>query len=377
MTLNPKRSKVNSTDKLLLAGATFTGIAEDVSAFSSLVISVKTDQNGTYLVQFSPDGENWDSSLTRYYRTNQIEPPHRFTVTRRYMRVLFTNTSSSNQTFMRLQVMLGEQSDLNIPLDAIMSQDYDSVSVRPTNYNYEVALGRRQGSTTWNKFGYNSDVDSAATEVVASFGGAFVPLTTASTLSVVSTSTSDTSAGTGAQSVVIIGVDANRVAQTEVVTLNGTTPVVTTSTWLGINRMAIYLAGSGKANAGTITATGGAATQGEIPTGQGTSQQAIFFTQVDHHLLADFLSINAEKTGGGASPKVRVRGWVYSAVSNANYLVYDTLVDTSAESSKTITPQHPFIIGESSVLWFEATTDQNDTFISVRFSGIEVRDIQA
>jgi len=34
-------------------------------------------------------------------------------------------------------------------------------------------------------------------------------------------------------------------------------------------------------------------------------------------------------------------------------------------------------VGEKSCLWFEATTDTNDTFASCRFSGIEVRDVDA
>jgi len=373
-------NSTNSTSTPLNAGATYTGSWVDVSAYDSITIAVKTDQNGTYTVQFSTNGSDADSTLTRYYRTTQIEPPHRFTITRKYARVTFTNTSASNQTYIRLQTMTGGQSDLNIPLDATMSQDYDSRSVRPTDYRYEVALGRRQGATTWNKFGYNGDVD-IGTEVIAAFGGTFTPLTTASTLTIVSSSANDdgSPAGTGANSLVIYGVDANRVSQTEVVVLNGTTNVVTSTTWLGINRASIYLAGSGLANAGliTITATTGGSTQATIPVGEGSTQQAIFFTQADHQFLSDTLKLNAEKTGGGSSPKVRFKGWVFSAVSNAKYLVFNQLMDTSVENSSTFTPSQPFIIGEKSCLWFEATTDTNDTYTSCRFSGIEVRDVDA
>jgi hypothetical protein len=359
-------------------GQTFTSDWVDVSSYSSITIAVKTDQNGTYTVQFSPDGVNADSALTRYYRTLQIEPPHRFTVTRQYARVTFYNNSGSNQTYLRLQALVGSQANLNAPCDSVLAQDYDAMVTRPTDYRYECALGRRQGATTWNKFGYNADVD-IGTEVIAAFGGSFTPLTTASTLSIVSSSANDTSGGTGANSIIIYGINANRVAQIEVVTLNGTTPVVTTTTWLGINRASILLAGSTLNNVGliTFTAVTGGTTQATIPVGEGSTQQAIFFTQDNHTLLADFLSINAEKTGAGSSPKVRVKGWVYSAVSNAKYLVYNTLIDTASENNKNINPSQPFVIGERSCLWFEATTDANDTFVSCRFSGIEIRDVDA
>jgi hypothetical protein len=269
--------------------------------------------------------------------------------------------------------------DLNIPLDANISQDYDSTSVRPTDYHYEVALGRRQGASTWNKFGYTSDVDSAATEVVASFGGAFTPLTTASTLSIVSSDVDDTAGDTGARTVTLYGVDANRLAQTEIVTLDGITPVVTVSTWLGLNRVLVTSAGSSLTNEGTITVTAvtGSTVQAQIPLGEGTTQQAIFFTQADHQFLSDFLTVNVEKLSGGGTPKCRIKGWVFSAVSNAKFLVYNTLVDTTSNGSLTINPSQPFVIGENSCLWFEATTDTNDTFVSIRFSGIEVRDVDA
>lgn len=268
----------NSTSTLLTAGSVFTGTWVDVSSYSDLSVGVKTDQNGTYSVQFSPDGSNIDSTLTRYYRTTQIEPPHSFEITRKYARIVFTNTSASDQTYLRLQTMLGNRGQLNIPLDANMSQDYDSTSVRPTKFEYEVALGRRQGYTTWNKFGVNTDLD-VGTEVIANFGGTFTPMTTARTLSIVSTSASDDGdpAGVGARSLVIYGVDANYVSQTVVITLNGTTPVVTAETWLGVNRVAIYLAGSSLGNVGTITitATTDNTTQARLDPGEGTTQQLI------------------------------------------------------------------------------------------------------
>jgi hypothetical protein len=180
----------NSSSASLNAAAVFTGTATDVSAYSDLVVAVSTDQDGTYTIQFSTNGTNWDSTLTRYYRTAQINVPHRFSVTRKYMRVTFTNTSASNQTYLRLQTLLGSVGDLNIPIDSTMAQDYDSISVRPTKYEYEVALGRRQGATTWNKFGYNGDVDTG-TETIWSAGGTFSRMTAAATLSVVSTNIND------------------------------------------------------------------------------------------------------------------------------------------------------------------------------------------
>lgn len=375
-------STLNSTASLLGIGGVFTGTGEDVSTYDSVIIAVKTDQDGTYQIQFSNDNTNWDSTLTRYYRTDQIEPPHRFTITRRYCRVIFTNTSGVAQTYLRLQTTFGTKSALNTPLDANMSQDYDAIATRPTDYKTEVALGRRQGATLWNKFGYNADVDTATDpEVVASWGGTFTPMTTARTLSVVSTSTDDDGApaGIGAQSVLIYGVDANRMEQTVVVTLDGTTPVVTTETWLGVNRMAIYVSGSNQVNVGTITATATTdlTTQAQIPAGEGTSQQCIFFTQDSHQALAEWITVNVVRFGAGTEPVVTIKGWVYSAVSGSKYEVVRMNIDTSIQNSKELIPPLPFVIGEKSCFWLEVETTRDDTVVNARFSLIEHKDVDA
>lgn len=380
---NTTKSKVstdNSSTTPLNAAAVFTGAWEDATLYQSVIIAVATDQNGSYTVQFSPDGVNADATLTRYYRTTNINAPHRFTNTRKYVRVVFTNTSASNQTYFRLQTLIGEKSELNAPIDSVLSQDFDATVVRPTHFNYEVALGRRQGSTTWNKFGHNEDID-IGTEVLAYQGGTFTFLTAASTLTIVSSSTDDDGApaGIGANTITIYGVDANRIAQTEIVTLNGTTNVVTATTWLGINRAAVSLSGSTYSNVGniTITATTGGTTQGYIPAGKGTTQQLIFFTQADHALLVDWLWINAEKISGGTTPKAVFKGWVYSAVTNTKTEIFYSVVDTNVETDHSFVPPHPYVVGEKSVLWFEVTTDVNNTIVSGRFSGIEFRDVDA
>lgn len=370
----------NSTSTPLAAAAVFTGAWEDVSAYQSVTIAVKTTENGTFSVQFSPDGTNQDSTLTRYYRTNQIETPHRLTVTRKYCRVVFTNTSASDQTALRLQTIFGEQQDLNATMDSTLSQDFDAVVVRPTDYNTEVALGRRQGATLWNKFGYNASLTTANTaEVISSWGGTFVPMTTARTLSVVSTDATDANGNTGANNIVIYGIDANRQTQTVVVTMNGTTPVVTTETWLGVNRIAIGLSGTNKINAGTITATATTdlTIQAEVPIGEGTSQQCIFFTQDSHQALIEWLTINPVRFGAGTEPVVTVKAWVYSAVSNSKYEVARLNIDTSIEGHSELTPPLPFPIGEKSCFWLEASSTRDATAISARFSLIEVRDVDA
>lgn len=377
-----KVSTDNSTTATLASLAVYTGTWEKVQNYASVIVAVKTDQDGTFTVQFSPDGTNADSTLTRYYRTSQIEAPHRFTVTRQYMRVTFTNTSASAQTEMRLQTILSNGTELNAPMDSTLAQDFDATVVRPTDFHTEIALGRRQGATTWNKFGYNTDIDTATDpEIIASWGGTYQYLTSGETIDIVSSSTADDGdpAGTGTQQIIIWGVDENWEEQTEIVTMDGTTTVTTTSQWIGINRVSIYVAGSGLSNAGTIdiTASTSGYTLAQMPAGEGTSQQMIFFVPVSHQFLAEWLYFTVSKTSGGSSPEVNLIGWVYSDVSNAEYQVYNDDIDVADTQHINVQPPTPFIIGEKSILWFTGETNTNNTQVKGRFSGELFRDVDA
>lgn len=373
-------STSNSSTTALADTEVFTGEWEDIGTLNSVVVAVKTDQNGTFSVQFSPDGTNVDSTLTRYYRTSQIEAPHRFTITRRYCRVVFTNNSGSAQTYFRLQTTYGEKSDLNAPTDSTLAQDFDAISVRPTDFTTEVGLGRRQGCTTWNKFGYNEDVDTAAAEVIAEFGGAFnQQLIPGETLDIVSSSTSDAAAGTGVQNVVIFGVDENWDTVTEVVAMNGTTTVTTTNSFVGVNRMTIFTSGSSDSNVGRITATASTSgnTMASMPAGQGTTQQCIFYVPRNHQFLATWLYLQVIKSsGGGGNPEVQFRGYVYSNVVDSTFEIYRDSIDLSGNNGDRIelNPGEPFIVGEKSILWFEASTTSNNTSVRGRFSGKLIRD---
>lgn len=380
-------STLNSTTSLLTASSVFTGTSEDVSLYDSVVVSIKTDQDGTLTIQFSNDGTNWDSTLTRYYRTTQIEPPHRFTVTRKYCRITFTNTSSSDQTYIRLQTIFKSTTqNLNIPIDALMSQDYDAIAVRPTDFHYEVALGRRQGWTTWNKFGYNTDVDTTTDpEVVAAFGGSFTPLTSASTLTIVSSSDEDSDTGgsvaqgTGARTIRIIGLDANRDEQTVDVTMDGTTSVATTETWLGINRTTVLTSGSSDANVGliTITATTGGSTQATVPAGGSVTQQLIFFNPRNHVALVDWLVLSAHRFGSGTEPVITFKGWVYSPLTDTKYEFFRETIDESISTELQLRPSQPFVFTEQDVFWIEVETSRDDTSVYGRLSLITARDPDA
>ena len=242
------------------------------------------------------------------------------------------------------------------------------------DFRFEVAKGNVSGLTTWNKFGYNADIDTGSAEILASFGGTYTIPTTADTIDIVSTSAQDSEApATGCHSVVVYGIDENRESQVEVVALDGTAGVTTTSQWLGINRVAPFLCGSSQENVGTITVTHTTSgnTLAEMPASLGVTQQAIFHVQAGHTFLASWLWINVRKLSGGTAPRVTIKGWVFSPVANSNIEIFEARIDTAIENTMELKPTEPFPITEKSVLYFTAETNTNNTTASIRFSGIE------
>lgn len=124
------------------------------------------------------------------------------------------------------------------------------------NFYYEVAAGRIPGVDNSHIFGNNADIDIASgSEDIWDGGGLYTGFnaTAAETVELFSSDANDTSAGTGARTVQIYGLDGSFNEQTETVTLNGVTAVNTANTYIRLNEAVVRTAGSGGVNAGTIT----------------------------------------------------------------------------------------------------------------------------
>jgi len=128
---------------------------------------------------------------------------------------------------------------------------------------FELQVAR--GQITWHKplfkFGINGDVGTSV-ETVWAQGGTYAYPSVASVMKISSSSADDASAGTGARTISISGLDADYNEISEVVILNGQTAVDTVNSYLRINRIYVVTAGSGETAAGTIYAGTGTVTSG-------------------------------------------------------------------------------------------------------------------
>lgn len=145
--------------------------------------------------------------------------------------------------------------------------------------------------------GNNPDIDTGTVpEDIWTGGGLYPWITTAAPLEIVSNSADDTAAGTGARTVLVIGLNASYAEIQELVTLNGTTPVPLVNQFFRIFTAAHATAGSSGINAGTINirdVTGGTV-RAIIPAGYGITRQSQYTVPAGYTLqvVSLFFSIN-------------------------------------------------------------------------------------
>ena len=146
--------------------------------------------------------------------------------------------------------------------------------------------------------GITSAAAAASTDIWAA-GTSFVQPATAAICNVSSTSVSDTSAGSGAQTVTISGIGSDYSTVTETVSLNGNTNVPTVNTYWHINRAFVASAGSGGTQVGTITiisAAAGTPTLGTLAIGANQTQSTIYMVPLGYTAYITFINVATQSS---------------------------------------------------------------------------------
>lgn len=238
-----------------------------------------------------------------------------------------------------------------------------------SDFDLEVSKGLVQGHRALNKFGHNEAVGTSF-EDIWSLGGTYAFPASASTMTVSSASTADTSAGTGARTVDVQGLDANYLEVSETITLLGQTAVTSTNSYLRVNRMIVRTAGSGGVNAGIIyigtgTVTTGvpAVKYGAIAIGDNQTLQAHYTVPASNALY-----VRAIKITSGAQKEtdtkllVRPENEVFQIKWESHF--YQDGVPNE------FTP--PIVIAAKSDIRVQALVDATTTKLAVSYDGILV-----
>lgn len=193
-------------------------------------------------------------------------------------------------------------------------------------------------------------------------------------IEVVSSSVDDTANGTGARSVALSGLDINLNPVSEVVTLNGTTPVVFTKQFFRVMRGFVVTNGSyaNGANLGTITVrvAGGGSTQGVIPIGAGRIAATHYTVPAGKAFLLRSVTMNCEYTKS-TTFKMYLKGSLPVTAPFATRQLGLTYYGVQGGFTESFV--HEIRLEAGTDIWATATPSANNTFLSFDFQGVQVQ----
>lgn len=170
--------------------------------------------------------------------------------------------------------MFGERPTNSSQWTTWLNQLYEYIKENmSSDFMLDVAMGRKTGMSTVNKFGRNTSIGTSLAPVA--YGGIYQTPTSAVSLEFVSSSANDALNSTGMHSITVQGLDENWELQTVTTAAHatdGTTAVNITGSWLRVFRAFVassgsYATTSADSHVGTITirVQGAGATYATIP----------------------------------------------------------------------------------------------------------------
>jgi hypothetical protein len=242
-----------------------------------------------------------------------------------------------------------------------MITSYPSVAAMP--YELAVAQGAVPGVSALFRSG-NSDAITTTNTTVWPKGTLYSFLSSATTMTLYSSSNSDTT-----QSVLIEGLDSNYHVISEVVALNGQTGRATTLSYLRINTMTVLVdSPAGNISLGTGAATSGipANTYGYIAATMNVTSSSVYTVPAGYTLYIVSGSLSAGDSSGSHSVSSNF-------LSRINGVVYDTAKIVLANGWQYFPYVVPLKIPEKSDLWNNTTASAGTASVAATFNGYLVK----
>jgi hypothetical protein len=242
-----------------------------------------------------------------------------------------------------------------------------------TDFFFEVVQGNIDGFSYIHKFGNNSDIDTASGyEAIWNGGSAYTGFdaTAAEIVELFSDDANDTSAGTGARTVQLDGLDANYVEQSETIILNGTTAVSSSLSYLRCDRMQVLTAGTGGENIGELTLRQSVTTANIFCVMPATSNQTMIACYTvpagkDAYITSWFCTLINSKT---AASIVRIQSRGLGSTFQRKEVISVLGTGTSAIERGYNFAKGPF--PEKTDIYISANSDTNNTGVSAGFDMI-------
>ena len=163
-------------------------------------------------------------------------------------------------------------------------------------FDLQVARNQIMGHSIVNIFGYQSSVTTTAIPIWEN-ATVYTYITSASTLTLVSTSTSDDTSA----KILISGLDSSFNIISETLALNGTSGVTTVNSYFRVNSLLMVSPGTSQnTNVGTITLKQSSTIVAQINVGIGKSQSTIYTVPAGYSFYLDLAEVNTSNSYTGA-----------------------------------------------------------------------------
>ena len=231
-------------------------------------------------------------------------------------------------------------------------------NINPTStFEIDVAAGRVPNHSVVNIFGYNDNVGTGFIPLWEN-NTAYVYPTSAVQMSVVSSSASDTSV-----SIVIQGLDSNHDVLNEVVTLNGTTAVTTSGSFLRINGV-VTTAGNA---IGNITVSQGGTTYAKMMAGTGRNQAALYTVPRGYTFYLHRIDVHSATATG--SKYLFFRNFV-NGMTETSYRVGQSTFLNNLQ----IRRFYPFVYGPRSDIQLQGKSSSSSNEMAAFAEGVLIKD---
>ena len=189
-------------------------------------------------------------------------------------------------------------------------------------FDLQVSRGQITGHQTLSLFGYQSAVGNTKIPVWEN-ATAYTYITSASTLTLVSTSASDDTVA----KVLISGLDSSFNPISETLALNGTTGVTTVNSYFRVNSMILTSPGTSQTtNVGTITLKQSSNVIAQINVGIGKTQMSIYTVPAGYSFYLDLAEVNTS-----------------NSYTSSNIITYSVQAINNTNNVKLAVLQQPFV----------------------------------
>jgi hypothetical protein len=220
-------------------------------------------------------------------------------------------------------------------------------------FDLQVARNQIAGHQILSLFGYQAAVGNTAIPVWEN-ATAYTYITSASTLTLVSTSASDNTSAT----VFISGLDSNFAPISETLALNGTAGVTTVNSYFRVNSMILTSPGTSQTtNAGVITLKQSSNIVSQINTGVGKSQSTVYTVPAGYTFYLDLAEVNTSNSYTSSN----IVTYKVQARNNTNGVTLNVLQQPFVSIYTANRASDPFLYAEKTDIQWQLVTSTATT----------------